>query len=385
MPENKQRNFAMDLLRVAACFLVIHQHCAEQFYAATGNIEVGDDTFFVGINSSLGRISVPLFVMVSGYFLLPVKMGLREFLKRRMSRILIPFVVWYLVYCIFFIFYSGDTPLDATANFFGMLITFNSRWGGHLWYIYMLVGLYLLAPIISPWIERASKRQLQFYLLIWLLTTLLPYLNYFVNPEIWGACFWNVSPTFYYFTGFAGYFLLGYYVRRFGAIGWGRSLLLIAVGYTATAYFFIRGMYHCTKFADMEMSFNFCSLNVVMMTYAVFCLFTKIRWQGSLDRKGLVGSVGRLISDFAQRSYGIYLFHIMVLLLLHDWLVGMWPNVFQTVVGDGYTYHRLGDGWSAVPAVLLAVPVHALITTIAVYIIARLLGMLPKSHRLLGV
>ena len=46
---------------------------------------------------------------------------------------------------------------------------------------------------------------------------------------------------------------------------------------------------------------------------------------------------------------------------------------------------NFGDGWSAVPAVLLAVPVHALITTIAVYIIARLLGMLPKSRRLLGV
>ena len=178
----------MDLLRVVACYLVIHQHCAEQFYAITGHVEVGDDTFFIGLNTSLGRISVPLFVMISGYFLLPVKMGLRDFLKRRLSRILIPFVVWYLAYCIFFIFYSGDTVGQATANFFSMLINFDDRLG-HMWYIYMLVGLYLLAPIISPWLEKVGKRQIQFYLAIWLITTLMPYLNRFVSPEIWGLAF----------------------------------------------------------------------------------------------------------------------------------------------------------------------------------------------------
>ena len=378
---NHNRNFAMDLLRVVACFLVIHQHCAEQFYAITGHVEVGDDTFFIGINTSLGRICVPLFVMISGYFLLPVKMGLRDFLKRRLSRILIPFVVWYLAYCIFFIFYSGDTVGQATANFFSMLINFDDRLG-HMWYIYMLVGLYLLAPIISPWLEKVGKRQMQFYLAIWLITTLIPYLNRFVSPEVWGACFWNPSPTFYYFTGFAGYFLLGYYVRRFGAASVWQALLLIGVGYIPTTYFYIDSMYHFTEFQDLEMSWNFCTLNVAMMTYGVFCLFTKIRWQGSLEKKGLLGWLGRLLSDFAQRSYGIYLFHIMVLLLVRDWLVQSWPDIFLFSAGDGYTLHRVIGN---IPAVLIAVPTHAVITTVIAYMAARLLGLLPKSRRWLGV
>lgn len=364
----------MDLLRVLACFFVIHQHCAELFYGPTGHVEVGDDTFFVGINTALGRICVPLFAMVSGYFLLPMRGTVSEFFRKRVSRIVLPFLVWNAVYAIFFIFYGGDTPLQAVKNFFGIFITFGANWS-HLWYIYMLLGLYLLTPVISPWLERVSQRQLRFYLAIWLLTTLLPYLNRYVNPEMWGLCFWNVSPTFYYFTGFVGYYILGYYVRRFGALSSVKSLLLIVIGYIPSAMFFIHDMYLYHEFADLEMSWNFCTLNVVMMTYGMFCLFAKIQWKGT-------NAVGRLISDVSAKSYGMYLGHMVVLLLMHEVLVLWCPEVFQAVFSDGYTYHRVLGG---IPAVLIAVPIHATITIILIYLVIKVLSYLPKANKWLGL
>lgn len=45
----------------------------------------------------------------------------------------------------------------------------------HLWYIYMLIGLYLLVPIISPWIEKAGKKEMTFFLTLWLLCTFSTY------------------------------------------------------------------------------------------------------------------------------------------------------------------------------------------------------------------
>jgi len=369
-----KRLFSMDLLRVLACFFVIHQHCAECFYGSTGHVEVGDDTFFVGFNTALGRICVPLFAMISGYFLLPINGGVGEFFKKRVARIVLPFIVWNVVYAVFFIFYAGDTPLQAVQNFFGMFLQFGEKCG-HLWYVYMVLGLYLLAPVISPWLERASKRQLQFYGAIWLLTTLLPYLHRYVGAELWGECFWNVSPTFYYFTGFVGYFILGYYIRRFGSINGWIALLCVVVGWLPSVFFFTHDMYVYTEYADLEMSWNFCSINVVMMTFGVFTLFTKIKWQGN-------GWLGKLFSDVAAKSYGMYLGHMVVLLLVHTLLVSLYPTLFDVVVGDGYTYHRV---FGNIPAVLIAVPVHAIITIVLIYVVIKILSYLPAAKRWLGV
>lgn len=86
---------------------------------------------------------------------------------------------------------------------------------GHLWYVYMLRGLYLLVPILSPWLQVASKRALQGYLGLWAFTSLLGYIH-LLFPEILGERFWNPTPMLYYFTGFAGYFVLGFYLHRFG-------------------------------------------------------------------------------------------------------------------------------------------------------------------------
>lgn len=77
---------------------------------------------------------------------------------------------------------------------------------GHLWYIYMLIGLYLVTPIISPWLQQASKRELEGYLGLWIITTFLPYIH-LVYPEVLGEAFWNDTPLLYYFTGFIGYFI----------------------------------------------------------------------------------------------------------------------------------------------------------------------------------
>lgn len=68
------RLFALDLLRTLACFLVIWQHVIEPYYAYPDlTIVRNADTPIVGWINSLTPIEVPLFVMISGYFLLPLR------------------------------------------------------------------------------------------------------------------------------------------------------------------------------------------------------------------------------------------------------------------------------------------------------------------------
>lgn len=373
LPKKASRNFSLDCLRAFACFLVINQHCAEQFYGVTGHVEVGDDTFYTGFEIFLGRVCVPLFVMLSGYFLLPMKGTTTDFFKKRLTRIVWPFLIWSALYSVFYVFYAGYTPWQAVKCFLNLFIVSTPECY-HMWFIYMLVGLYLLTPVITPWLQRASKRQLQFYLALWLISTLLPFLNRYVSKEMWGLSFWNPSPLFYYFTGFAGYFILGYYIKRFGALKIAPSIIFVIFGYVVAAIFFSHDMFHYYDYADLEMSTNFCSLNIVLMTWGVFSLFTYIKWQGH-------NRLGRLITDFSEKSYGIYLAHIIVVLSLHRLLVSIYPELFALVTGPGYTYHRI---WGNFPACLAAIPVHAVLTTVVVYLLIKVLSLLPNSHKLLG-
>jgi surface polysaccharide O-acyltransferase-like enzyme len=353
--ENQQKGkrvFSMDLLRVIACYLVMNQHASEFYYIGDkGSVILGNNTFWVGIISSLGRISVPLFVMISGYFLIPMKGTTSAFFKKRVTRVVYPFVFWCIAFAVYYVFYRGDTLQQLGTNILHIPVNFGTE-VGHLWYVYMLLGLYLLVPILTPWLQRCSKRELQGYLGLWAFTALLPYIHR-LYPEVLGECFWNASPLLYYFTGFVGFLLLGYYIKVYGGWGITKSILLVAVGYAITAGLFCSRINSAANVPDLELSWNFCSLNVAIMAFGIFSLVHAITSSGT-------SCVGRTVTDISSRSYGMYLGHIMLLNFYHD----LWGNLFAST--------------------LLEVPFLALCSFVTIYLIVRLLSYLPWSKYWLG-
>lgn len=73
-----------------------------------------------------------------------------------------------------------------------------SMYTTHLWYIYMLIGLYLYLPILSAWLQQASEKSLRLFLLLWGVTLLVPYLTQYATPNLWGTCAWNPYGMLYY-------------------------------------------------------------------------------------------------------------------------------------------------------------------------------------------
>ena len=104
-------------------------------------------------------------------------------------------------------------------------------------------------PLLSPWAERASEKEVRGWLAVWAFTTIFPYLrglwghlygapSFGAVPYLYGECPWNASGTFQYVSGFFGYMLLGFWFRKFvGEIPRGRTLAaappLWGVGYLA--------------------------------------------------------------------------------------------------------------------------------------------------------
>ena len=151
---NNNRQIWIDWLRVAACFMVFVVHSTEPFYlGGDGALILNEtDAFWSSFFDTLVRSCVPLFIIASSYLQFPTKYPAGEFFKRRTVRVLIPFVIWTIVYaCVW-----GE-PVE---NFKNLLLNFNYA-AGHLWFVYMLIGVYLLMPILSPWAEKVEKKELQ--------------------------------------------------------------------------------------------------------------------------------------------------------------------------------------------------------------------------------
>lgn len=322
----RQRIEWVDILRFIAIFLVVCCHCSDPFNIAPearSNPEYG---FWGSVYGSFLRPCVPLFVMITGLLLLPVKASMGDFYKKRLLRIAVPFLIWSVLYNLF-PWITGVLGLPSTtiSDFFAyaspeasqsfgdamrsiVLIPLNFNvYTTHLWYIYMLIGLYLFMPVLSAWVEKATACQKRVFLGIWAATLFLPYAYRFFSPDIFGISAWNSFGTFYYFAGFIGYMLLGHYLTK-EAKDWSRSkalaigLPLFAIGYIVT-YLGFRAMTadpNCTE-KDMELFFLYCSPNVALMTAAIFLMVRRVK----------IGSA-KLAAAFANITkcgLGIYMVH----------------------------------------------------------------------------
>ena len=127
-------------MRVAACFMVMLTHSCEPFYlGGEGSLVLSEaDAFWVAVLNTLPRAAVALFVVASSYLQFPLHYSTGEFFRKRAVRILVPFLIWTVVYALVW----GE----PVQNFRDLLLNFNYA-AGHLWFVYMLLGLYLMAPL----------------------------------------------------------------------------------------------------------------------------------------------------------------------------------------------------------------------------------------------
>ena len=300
--------------------------------------------------------------MASSYLQFPLHYSTGEFFRRRAVRILVPFLLWSVVYAL-----AWGEPIE---NFKNLLFNFNYA-AGHLWFVYMIIGIYLLMPLLTPWAERVGKRELQVYIAIWLFTTLIPIIRDwvsggFANMEVvygvsglprqaltplWGEASWNAYGTFYYFSGFIGYLLLGLYFRRFvGEISWRKSLAIsipcylggfaiVFGGFLRRVFEMSQGVFPLEGLVEKAVWWEttWCNdtIGVVLMTVAWLLLFKKVKSTGAMYNKVLL--------PLSKASYGLYLLHLLILVpicgIMREWLgvgaegvLGIWTTPIQIVL-----------------------------------------------------
>lgn len=154
---SRENNF--DLLRVISTIAVILIHVNYMFFQYHWmNPSMGDYTYVVeSFLNIVTRFSVPCFVLLSGAFILRDERNgnFRMFYRKAGYKIFLPLVGVILFLLALDEVYVAFGNHKFLSPFKGILT------GGffNLWYMYMLCGLYLLAPVIIRMKEYLSLRQ----------------------------------------------------------------------------------------------------------------------------------------------------------------------------------------------------------------------------------
>lgn len=277
---------------------------------------------------SFMRPAIPLFVMVTGALLLPVKENISTFYTKRLTRLVIPFIVWSVLYNLF-PWITGLLGLSPTIinDFFAwaepdqsfsgalhniLMIPFNfSMLAIQMWYVYLLIGLYLYMPFFSAWVKQASVKEQKIFLTLWFISLFIPYLREYLTKDLWGTCSWNEFGLLYYFAGFNGYLLLGYYIKNNDInFSWGKLAVIgipsFIIGYCITFLGFKSITAIPRQPAELvELFFTYCSPNVLLMTLPIFLVIKKNHFKSVTIR--------RFAINISTCTLGIWMSHYLFL------------------------------------------------------------------------
>jgi surface polysaccharide O-acyltransferase-like enzyme len=298
-------------LRGLAIFFVVLLHTSAPLLA---DFEKKSSTrWWIGnVFDSLTRSCIPMFLMLSGTLLLGRDESLKHFFSRRVWKIVIPMLAWTMIYLVFNTWYYENSWAPI------VLITkvLSGRAAFHLWFLYMLFGVYMLIPVLRGWIAHATKNQIEYFLIFWIVfSSLIPLIE-------WGLHL-KFAIKVELASGYIGFVVLGYYLghvsqiqRALPPIIW-PSVFVVAVLVTIFGTFVATVLLNNGVLDEVFYVYN--SPNVIVMSVILFLSFQRLPWK-------LSNWPYRTLSLIAKNSLTIYLIHMIVLTLLKSGLLGFELN-----------------------------------------------------------
>ncbi len=282
MSSAQSRNSNIDALRVIAALGVVFIHAASSA-----------ETFPFALINAITRFSVPVFFMISGYFMLNKEYSVKRILSKSV-RLLLLMLGWSTVYCIVNTLTNPPQAFSAIGTLKEILLG-----PVHFWYFYAAIAVYLITPLLSVFCRNADKQTYRYILVllfilgcvvnIILMTSLFPTLEEILQKA-------KFSPQ----TGFVFCYLLGGYVNRFSLSSHERSASvfsgLVGVVISLSAILLLN-----TYFPEYSnIAISFFSPAVMASAVMIFC---------AAEHTDKFSKIAVL----APYTLGIYILHILVL------------------------------------------------------------------------
>ena len=330
------RLYWIDAIRSFACLCVLLSHAVP--CAGADKVKaIAPFQYLVVAGASV------LFFMISGALVFYKPKPLIPFIRRRISKIAVPMVIWTIVALIVMCLRHDMQWSQLPRSI--MLIPFTHQFST-FWFIYVIFGIYLLTPMVSTWLERCSRSEVRLLLIIGCVAMTIPYLT-IIDKNVSKALFLDTG-SLYYFVGYLWICLMGYYIRRYVNIErykWWHYAIFIAVLLLPMLLLWIG--------EPQRLVGRRTNINVVLLCACYFVIIKHIN---------LGARAKRLVYHFAQYSFGIYLVHNHIYIFL------------LTPIFSGLDLHYA-----------ISIPLLFILDLVISYIIVHLISKLPLSQYLIAI
>ena len=300
---NGYRTLGYDFLRTIAIFMVIIIH-SNVIYLETNKGAIG--WLIIMEITAICLVAVPLFFMISGALLLDCDniVSIHELFCERLLKQFLPFISWSLIYTVVRII-MGKLPL--TINSFTKLLYEPAYY--QFWFMYTLLSIYLLLPIIQIIAIHLNQKQMEYLLAIWFVfSVLIPGASYFINE-------FRISKhiDLILCEGYIGYFFLGFYLKKYKkTYDTSLGILLTIIGCLLTGVVAWIERVLCLKYQIKYQGYVYQAYllpGVVVSVIGIFLVCQKMK----LNQENVIG---KIIVKLSKLSIGVFYVHMLFLALL---------------------------------------------------------------------
>lgn len=346
MHSNQSRLLWVDLLRILSIYAVVIIHVAApylNYYSSDPNFQ-----WWMGnLYDSLARWCIPVFLMLSGAFILEkvAEGSIKDFLIHRCQRILLPFFFWSFLYFLWRIYVEHEKI--ELYQFFVYLIKEPIYY--HLWFIYVLIPLYLLAPVFSAYFKGMDQSNLFYFLSLWVIySSVLPIIEIISGINF----FISIKPLDSFFN-YTGYFILGYVLRNVKM----RNVYIFVAFFMFISSFVIT-FYGTLLFSDKQGKFDetlyhYASPNVVIMSITLILIVKNVHIPAIFYK---LENRFRVFEKISLCVPGIYFVHASILSFFKREIVQFDSGIIASVYG---------------------IPMYAAIIFVSSFIIILILKQIP--------
>lgn len=301
----------IDFLRIISAFSVVAIHVAITAIAVFPGkpieclkIYSSLDILISWLQVNLNRYSVPIFVMITGFMLLQLDkdISIKDLFKKYILRVLVVLFIYGTIFAYIEILFSKTSSnqfLNIIYSFLNVLI--GKSWD-HLWYLYMLLGLYIILPLLKIFIKFSTKNQ-QLYLIIigFIFTSILP-----ITSTLYPI---DLSIYFPINTVFVFYLLWGYYLGNYSIKN---EKLLMYLGIVSLVFIilFTFLFIYFRKELFNQLIYPYLSPLFIGLSTSIFIYF---KYVNNILTKYYSNTV-KLLS---RCSFGIYIYHIFFIHVIY--------------------------------------------------------------------
>jgi surface polysaccharide O-acyltransferase-like enzyme len=287
----------LDILRVYACIAVIVYHVFAVIVSSFGKLLNRPEYFISTILVNIWLWHVPTFVMISGVIFLnrTKEITIKQLLTKYVSRIVFALFVFGIPFAFMEIFFEAHYQFNIGQIGTAVLNVFQGKVWDHMWYLYMIIGLYLVLPLLKLFVSNADKKTMEYILLIlFVFTSVIPTVQNIFQIKI--DFYLPVNSVFVFYL-FLGYYIHHYNIRI-------KNKILFMAGIIYIGYIVMLQL----KTGDVIGLYSNISPLVVIITTTIFCFVR----QNIREIK-----LYRIISPYC---FGMYLIHEFFLNIFYKFI-----------------------------------------------------------------